>query len=145
MGSSTAAIARLRRLARALDRVPAAAWFAEAVRAYEAGAANGLTLDHALGLTSPPGGAGWWEVERRARRDAALRAAHREQFSGLALTAAAREIARRAHRLQLAALRHEPEPPQPADVHLVDALASGAPIPGPRQLANVLRETTSPG
>ncbi len=124
--------------------MPAAAWFVEAVRIYEAGAADGLTLDRALGLTPSPGKDGWWKAEPRARRDAALRAAHRKQFSGLALTAAAREIARRAHRLQLAALRHEPEPPQPADVHLMDALASGAPIPGPRQLANVLRETTPP-
>ncbi len=136
--SSTTAIARLRTLAGVLERTRAAPWFVEALRTYERGAADGVTLDQVLGLTPPPGGDGWWEAEPRARRDAALRAVHRQHFGDLCITAAAREIGRRAQRLQLAALRREAEPPQPGDALLVDALASGVPIPRPRQLVNIL-------
>lgn len=136
--TSTAAIARLRKLAGVLERTRAAPWFAEALRTYELGAADGVTLDHVLGLTPPSGGDGWWEAEPRARRDAALRKVHRQHFGNLCITAAAREIGRRAQRLQLAALRREAEPPQPGDELLVDALASGVPIPRPRQLVNIL-------
>lgn len=49
-----------------------------------------------------------------------------------------RSIRHRAQRLQLAALRREAKPPQPGDALLVDALASGVPIPRPRQRVNIL-------
>ncbi len=137
--TSTAAIARLRKLAGVLERTGAARWFAEGLAAYEAGAADGVTLDRALGLTPPPGGDAWWQVEPRNRRDAALREARRQHFGDLGITTAARRIAARAHRLQVAALRAEPEPPQPGDELLVDALASGVPIPRPRRLEDILR------
>lgn len=136
--SSTAAIARLRKLAGVLERTRAAPWFAEALRTYEAAAAEGVTLDQVLGLTPPPGGDGWWEAEPRARRDAALRAVHRQHFGDLCITVAAREIGRRAQRLHQAKLHDEAEPPQPCDALLVDALASGVPIPRTRQLVNIL-------
>ncbi|MGI4943621.1 MAG: hypothetical protein ACRYHQ_24155 [Janthinobacterium lividum] len=66
-------------------------------------------------MTSLPGGDDWREAELRARCDAALREAHRQHFATLGITAAAREIAHRAHRLQVTVLRHEAKPPQPAD------------------------------
>lgn len=45
------------------------------IDAYEARAPEGVTLDDAFGVATPPGGRPWWASERRARRDEALRQA----------------------------------------------------------------------
>jgi hypothetical protein len=64
-------IFRLRRLAvrLAAEGDDDSIWFASAVRVYEAGAAEGLSFDAALGLVPSPGKRVWWNIERRARRD----------------------------------------------------------------------------
>ena len=97
-----APIALLRRIAAvaAAHAAPAdAARFVEALRRYEAGAAQGLSFDGALGLTPRQSKRGWWTVEARQRRDVKIRALRVLRFAGLTEAAAAVAIVRvaRAH------------------------------------------------
>jgi len=99
---SDAAIALLRRLAAVAARHAApddAARFGVALARYEAGAAQGLTFDAALGLTPRQSKRGWWTVEARQRRDLKIRALRLLRFAELTDAAAAVAIVRlaRAH------------------------------------------------
>ena len=136
---SAQSIARLRSLAAALQRIPAAAWFAEALACYEIGAQDGLTLDRALGLVPPPGGEPWWDAERRTRRDAAIRALREQHFADLGVTRAAQQIATRGKRLQATAWQREQRQAAAGDELLIAALATGAPFPGARRIRDIIR------
>lgn len=137
--SNTDAIARLRSLATALARIPAAAWFAEAVARYEIEAEGGMSLDRALGLAAPAGGEPWWEAERRTRRDAAIRALREQHFADLGVTKAAQQIATRGKRLQATAWQREQRQAAAGDELLIAALATGAPFPGARRIRDIIR------
>jgi hypothetical protein len=76
--AALAAVARLRRLvaAAAAGEPPPpedAAWLAGAVQDYLDRAPDGVTLEQALGLATPPGGTPWWRTECTAARDTVLR------------------------------------------------------------------------
>lgn len=135
-------IAHLRGLAAALSRIPVAAWFAEAFARYEAGAEDGMTLDRALGLVPPPGGEPWWEAERRTRRDTAIRALREQHFADLGVTKAAQQIASRGRRLAATRWDRDGRVPAAGDELLIQALATGAPFPGPRRIEDILRSET---
>lgn len=113
---------------------------AEAVRVakdlerYLAGAADGLTLDLALGVSPEPGASPWYEIEARARRDAALRALREHHFADLSIRASARAI-------REFALRHRGDASSTDSRKrlLAEALEPGLPIPRGRQLENILR------
>ena len=132
-------MARLRGVAAALARIPAAAWFAEAFAFYEARAEDGMTLDRALGLVPPPGGEPWWDAERRTRRDAAIRALREQCFADLGVTRAAQQIATRGRRLQATRWDREGRVPAEGDELLIQALATGAPFPGARRIRDIIR------
>lgn len=67
-------IERLRRLASCAHELGEdGAWFEDAVREYLEHAADGLTLDDALGLATPDGGRPWWRREELGRRAEAIR------------------------------------------------------------------------
>ncbi len=136
--TSAQAIARLRRLAAALDRIPAASWFAEAVRAYEEGASSGQSLEAALGLTPGRGGEAWWAAERRARRDALLRDAWQQHFSAMGVVKGAAALASRAQRLRDVGWRREGRLLQPGDEALIAALQTGEPIPHARRIRDIV-------
>ncbi|MGI4944431.1 MAG: hypothetical protein ACRYHQ_28380 [Janthinobacterium lividum] len=136
---SAQSMARLRGLAAALQRIPAAAWFAEVLARYEAGAEDGLTLDRAFGLAPPAGGEPWWDAERRTRRDAAIRALHEQCFADLGVTKAAQQIASRGRRLQATAWQREQRQAVAGDELLIAALATGAPFPGARRIRDIIR------
>ncbi len=136
---SAQSMARLRGLAAALQRIPAAAWFAEALACYEAGAEDGLTLDRALGLVPPRGGVSWWEAERRTRRDALIRAVREQHFADLGVTKAAQQIATRGRRLRAIDRNREGRVPAAGDELLIQALNTGAPFPKARRIEDIIR------
>ena len=73
---------------------------------YLAGAASGLTLDIALGVSPASGQTPWWEAERRETRDRAIRELREHHFSDLKIGAAARAIAQEASCFQASTWRH---------------------------------------
>lgn len=91
-GLSTAE--RLRRAADVLDIAggPELAPVADGLRRYLEGAAEGARLDRELGLIASPGATPWWERDRLARRDDAIRGLA-ASFPGSA-TARAAEVGR---------------------------------------------------
>lgn len=69
-------IARLRRLVDALPTTcPDGAWLAAQLRTWlDGGAADGQTLEQALGVSTPRGARPWWALEaQQAKREAARR------------------------------------------------------------------------
>jgi hypothetical protein len=68
-----AAMARLRRVAEAVQDTPDGQWFSAVVERYIEGAPAGVKLDEAFGVAVPLGGVPWWTEQRRAERDDAIR------------------------------------------------------------------------
>jgi hypothetical protein len=88
--------------------------FAGSLAAYEAGAAEGVTLDACLDLVPPAGGVGWWTVERRQRRAALILELDRLMFPSLprpSRYARARAIATRLRRFGSSASAKQAGPP----------------------------------
>jgi hypothetical protein len=102
-------IARLRRFVvrLAADGDADALWLAAAVRMYEEGAPQGLTLDAALGLVPRPGCRSWWRVERRDRRDILIREIADRFFPGLAKSHIASQIDQKLLRYQTTSWRFD--------------------------------------
>ena len=140
--TSLDAMARLRRLAGVLERTGAAPWFVEAVARYEAEAAEGTTLDRALGLVPSPGGLPWWKAEAHRRRDETIRQLHQRHFADLGVTEAARRIASRARRLQAIAGQRSGQE-VPGDELLTAAMCTGLPFPDAKRVEGILRESAS--
>jgi hypothetical protein len=134
-------IERLRQAKAALEREGSAeaAWLVGVIAEYEAKAPEGLTLDRAAGLVPPPGQDSWWTVERRRKRDDAIRRLKAEQFGDLGITAAAREIAK-AGNAYLTRGRHGNQIVRKP--LLAEALETGVPFPGVRQIETILRNQT---
>ena len=136
----------LRALVAALERGEvtglgtAARPLAEGLHRYLAEARNGLSLDEALGLKPLPGQPAWFTVEKRQRRDAALREIAEKHFAHISLSNAAEQIARLGRRV-LASSRGQMTVAPEDDLRrlLHDAIEAGAQWPGPRQIFNVLR------
>ena len=107
-----------------------AAWFADALARYEAGAPHGARLEQALGLDLSPGEPPWWLTERRERRDAAIRQLAREFFPGLPIRGAARAL-----RARRDLMRRLPEPVSESTIRRALAGSNGLPSaePGPRR------------
>lgn len=92
-----ASVARLRRLATALDDGERpdsgdGAWLASRLRRYLAGAERGLSVEMALDLAPMPGGQTWFEQERRVQRDSLLHDIAVQHFADLAPGPAAKKI-----------------------------------------------------
>lgn len=103
-------VAHLRRLraaaaaGRPLD--PATArWIEQRLGRYLADAPQGLTLDRALDLQPMPGQESWWTLERRARRDDAIRRLRRALCPTASTATAAAIIAETARRYAAAGWR----------------------------------------
>jgi len=93
--TDASAIAVLRRITAVVEThaQPAdAVLFVNAVRRFEAGAADGVTLDAALGLAARQSQRGWWTIEARQRRDLMLRALRVTHFPTMNVKAAARAL-----------------------------------------------------
>jgi hypothetical protein len=139
-------IARLRRLAAKLagEGDADAIWFAAAMRVYEAGAPDGLSLDSALGLVPSPGCRPWWDLERRARRDAIIVEIRDRFFPGLANRRAGSLIAERVRRYETTSWRSDRlwRVPPPTYARQIEALLFGVlklgPSPSPRTIERVL-------
>lgn len=115
---------------------------ARKIEDYLAGAAEGLTLDLALGCSPAPGQTPWWEAEARERRNAKLRKLRETHFGNLGLTAAARAIEQEARRYQATARqrgRREDAESDPRKRLLSEALETGLSMPKARQLIEILR------
>ena len=137
-------IARLRRIAAALERGEAAspadaAWFASAVRRYEAEAAVGLDLGRALGLVPPPGGDGWWTLVARRKRNEPIRAMRQQHFADMSIPEAARAIATAGLWYKTTRFHQEQLTSDPKKMLLATALETGRPFPGRRQIETILR------
>lgn len=139
--TSLDAMAELRLAADVLERAGAVPRVVEALRAYESGAPEGLTLDRALGLTPGPGGLPWWRIEAHRRRDDYIRQTRQRHFADLGVTEAARVIASRARRLQaIAGQRARQE--APGDELLTAAMCTGLPFPDAKRVEGILRDVT---
>jgi len=139
-----AAIGRLRRTAEVLRREGScdALLVVEGLERYFEGAARGVTLELTLGLSPAPGQTPWWEAEALAARNRAIRELRARHFGDLGITSAARAISQAARRLQSASQREHGRPAGAVDdrKRLIDeALGTGLPFPGERQLLNILR------
>lgn len=150
-------INRLRRMAALLEAAAEAlkgtsdvaradtAWLAAAIRRYDEEAPTGITLEDTLDLSpTAPGAAPWWRREAQRRRDEAIRRIREQCFADLEVPRAAKEIAALAARFQHAARvatdKKRPEiqiGPEAARL-LTDALCTGRPFPGPKQVQNIL-------
>ncbi len=143
------AIALLRRLRAALEAnepVPAdvAAWVADALRRYEREAPGGLDLGRAFGLVPDPGGLSWWAVEARRCRDQKIRELYDRHYTDMRIAPAAREISRLARTYQASAWRADRQQPvtvtpDPRKALVAEALRTGQPFPGERQIETILR------
>lgn len=136
---------RLRHAAGVLRREGSADALAVAgdIERYLEDAAIGLTLDIALGVSPAPGQTPWWEREARERRNAAIRELREHCFGDLGITAAARAIEEEARRFQASAWRYDRgrEKISGGDERhrlLGEALRTGLPFPGSRQLRTIL-------
>ncbi len=136
MTDALVAIADLRHVAARLERSadPALRRHAAALRAYEAEAAAGMTLDRALGVSQTSGGGAWWSQEARAARDSVILELRKVHFADCAVAAAAAGIAQLAERRRIAK-----SPPVTARETLVDAaLRTGVAFPRGRRLRTIL-------
>jgi hypothetical protein len=121
-----------------------AEWGAAAIQRYLAGAAEGLDLGRAFGLVPEAGREAWWTREAMSRRDAALRALHKQHFPDLAATKAAAEIEKLGRAYQTSSWRFDRHA-LPADVAdprkalLREALDAGRSFPGKRHIERILR------
>jgi len=94
----TEALANIRRLRALAARLVAGElgddgrWLGLALRLY-AETAGAVTIEGALGLRPGPGQESWATIERRARRDEAIRALAREHFARPSLAATACDVA----------------------------------------------------
>jgi hypothetical protein len=146
-------IDRLRRLTEAghAGSAPAAddlSWLADATARYLEEARLGLTMDDALALTSA-GQSAWWRVEARERRNEAIVDLYRHRFSDIGLNRASREIVRLVQGAQKPARpsipRRTKEEVDPTTGLLIEAVMySGAPLPAPKQIANILEISLPP-
>jgi len=140
-----AAVDRLRLAAAVLRRDGSrdALQVAAEIERYLEDAPRGLTLDLALGLSPAPGQTPWWEAEAFAARNRAIRKLRDSHFGNLRITSAARAIER-------AARRYQAQPGHGRQSTTIDAsddrkrligeaLSTGLPFPGERQLLNILR------
>ena len=122
-------IVRLRRLAaKFADEGNAdGIWFAEKLAVYNAGAPQGLSLDSALGLVPSPGRRPWWDLERRARRDAIIVEIRDRFFPGLANRRAGSLIAERVRRYETTSWRSDRlwRVPPPTYAGQIEALLFG--------------------
>ncbi len=139
----TARVDCLRRLVAALEagEKPATAdvvWFAAGAREYLRDA-PAVRLDAALGLHPGWGEAGWWTTGPRAARDAVLGEIDRQLFGHLDIPTSAKSIVALARRRQERADLPEQQ------ARLLDRLISaGKGVPGPKQIANILRNSRDP-
>jgi hypothetical protein len=141
----TEPMVRLRRIVAAAERgepvLPVdAAWFARCFGEYEAD--DGAKLDQVLGLVPAPGCECWRTVERRRRRDGALRELRSTFFQDLDIAPAAREIeklARRHRATPWSAERDKATGPAASARRLLSvALGTGLPMPRDRRLRDIL-------
>jgi hypothetical protein len=102
-------IIRLRRLAIRLATEGDAdgIWFASALAVYEAGAADGLSLDAALRLVPSPGCRSWWSAEQRDRRDILIREIRDRFFPGLPNSHTASQIDEKLRRYETTSWRFD--------------------------------------
>jgi hypothetical protein len=111
------------------------------------------SVDEALGLQTGRGGIPWWREEANRKRDAALRELAARHFSGLSVTAQARQVhvlavRYAASRWRFDRTRTTMPPSYAGGTHewLWLAFSSGAPMPiGERQLRNILPPADSSG
>ena len=104
------------------------------------------TIDDAMHLRGDRGGIPWWREQANRKRDAALRKLAARHFTGLSLTAQAREVHTLTRRYAGSAWRFDRErAAMPAHYAgsarewVWRAFASGAPMPlGERQLRHIL-------
>jgi hypothetical protein len=133
-----APIERLRRVLEALESgaVPDpddTAWLITGARTYLRDA-PAVRLDAALGLHPGWGEAGWWTTGPRAERDAVLAEMDKQLFGHLDIATSAKSI------VALARRRQERGDVHAREVRLLDQLnATCKGVPGPKQVANILR------
>jgi hypothetical protein len=102
-------VARLRCLAArfAVEARADGLWFAQQLAIYESGAPHGLSFDEVIGLTPSAGCRPWWQVERRARRDALIREVADKFFPGLPNRRCAAVMSERLDRYQATSWRSD--------------------------------------
>jgi hypothetical protein len=140
---------QLARIAEALERgeapAPAdAAAFVAGWAIYVRDAALGVTLEDALGMSpTAPGEEHWTTIQRRQRRNTAIRAIRSAPlFADLKISEAAREIAGLACRYRQKGRAIKQDPPLAIDPEteqlLTEAFCTGLPFPGAKQITNIL-------
>jgi hypothetical protein len=145
---------QIERIAEALERgeAPAASdgqWLAAALRGYVRDAALGVSVEDALGLTPKAGQCTWWRMEALGRRNEAIVDLYRHRFADIGLNKASREIVRLVQGAQKPARqsisRRTREELDPTTGLLIEAVMySGAPLPAPKQIANILEINLPP-
>lgn len=141
-------IAQLARIAEALERGEApsgadAAWLSDGLRCYLQDAAAGVSLEDALGISpTAPGEEHWTTTQRRNRRNTVIRAIRaRPLFSDMGLSSAAKEIAALGCRYRHAGRAKQlvaKEIDTATEELLREALCTGLPFPGARQIQSIL-------
>jgi hypothetical protein len=117
-----------------------AAWLADGLLRYSQEAATGMTLEDALGLApTVPGEEHWTTTQRRRRRNAVIHAIRsRPLFADLKIPEAAREIAALGSRYRQTGRAIKSTVDPETEKLIADALCTGLPFPGPKQIANIL-------